>query len=208
MIVDTDAYEFDPGNRAYQRLRNLVLEHFNVFEWADERTGRHLMLSLLDLDSGDAFTVAIMDSEEERDPYTLLAVTTTGRLRAYGPFAGGTAASAATARLALADPEVYMALALPLRHPGDTTIPDGCWSQSRPELAGADPDRCDTAPTIVVLHDDRNGRLAAVGPFDDPAAATSWRPTGHGRARRMVVAVRPTPAEAPPAGQPADRRMP
>jgi hypothetical protein len=52
-----------------------------------------VLLSLIDLGSGDTVTFAILDSYEVHDPHALLALTTDPVLTVHGPFNGDNAAN-------------------------------------------------------------------------------------------------------------------
>jgi hypothetical protein len=104
--------DFDPSNRAWQRLHIAAEEHLDVISWQRD-DGRPVLLSLIDLHSGDIVTLAVIDSLQMRDPHALLILTadpTTGPvLSAYGPFDGATAADNCAPRLALEDPTGWAA---------------------------------------------------------------------------------------------------
>jgi hypothetical protein len=46
-----------------------------------------------------------------------------------------------------------------------------------PQAAPADAASAEAPATVLILLDRARATLAAVGPFDDPAAADAWRPT-------------------------------
>src|SRR5205814_5552651 len=62
--------DFDPTNRAWQRLHLAVEEHLDVITWRRD-DGRPVLLSLVDLRSGDVVTLAVIDSLQLRDPHAL-----------------------------------------------------------------------------------------------------------------------------------------
>ncbi len=148
--------DFDPTNRAWQRLHVAVEEHLDVITWRRE-DGRPVLLSLVDLRSGDVVTLAVIDSLQMRDPHALLILTadsTTSRpvLSAYGPFDGATAADNAAPRLALEDPNRLGGATVPLVHPDQPTVPDTAWIDMPADLAtvDVDPGPEDATPLAVV----------------------------------------------------------
>ena len=66
----TASRDFNPDNRAWRRFTTTTVEHLDVVEWTRE-DGRPVMVSLVDLDSGDTVTLAVLDSVENRDPHVL-----------------------------------------------------------------------------------------------------------------------------------------
>lgn len=78
------AYPFDDTNRAYRRFLDITREHFNVLGWTTD-DGRPALTTLIDLQTGDAFTDAIVDSHTEPvDPHTPLVVDRDAALSAHG----------------------------------------------------------------------------------------------------------------------------
>jgi hypothetical protein len=175
--TDTD-YPFDTDNRAWRRFTQVLGEHFDVVNWAKEEDGRPVLTTLVDLASGDAFTVAVLDSVEVRDPYALLAFTTGGDLAAHGPFGGEQAAASYAPRLAMTDAAVAATRPMPLHHPDQPAVPDGIWHPVPADLARlARPALTDARTAALVLLDRDRAVLAAVGPFPGHTAADAWRPT-------------------------------
>lgn len=201
MRFDDDQSPFDTDNRAYQRLLAIAGDYFEVITWVRDRDDRPVLTTLIDLASGDMFTVAIIDSLEVRDPYALLAFTATGLLSTHGPFAGATAASSHTATLALGDSALFATRPAPLHHPDEATLPDTAWLDVPDQLAAAArPALADTPTAALVLLDRPSRRLAAIGPFTRPADALSWTPTPAPGpdTDRLVVPLHPVPPTARP----------
>jgi hypothetical protein len=194
--TDTDN-PFDTDNRAWRRYVDLLGEHFDVIGWTTD-DGRPVLTTLVDLDSGDMFTVAIMDSLEVREPYTLLAFTAGGELAAHGPFDGQPAAVSYAPHLAMADATVAATRPIPLHHPGQPALPDEAWLAVPAEFARlARPALLDARAAALVLLDRTHGLLTVVGPFRSHAAARAWRPTPElGPAiDRLIVGLHPAPVE-------------
>ncbi|MEU4555739.1 hypothetical protein [Micromonospora violae] len=203
MRYGTDSeYPFDTDNRAWRRLGDVAGEHFDVITWNRESDSRPVMLTLADPRTGDTITLAILDSLEIRDPYTLLAVHTGGELAAHGPTGGATAANSHAATLALDSPTLAATRTTPLHDPTVTALPATCWVDLPTDLAAALRPALDGARTAVLVFLDRaGGRLAAVGPFPTHTAADTWQPDdGPGRAAdRLIVPLHPvTTQEARP----------
>jgi hypothetical protein len=187
-------YSFDTDNRAYRRFQQVLGEHFAVVGWTTADTGRPTFMTIGDLDSGDVFTVAILDSLEVRDPYALLTVTVAAGLLAYGPFEGGQAAATAAPMFA----EVRATRPVPLHHPEHTSLPDSIWCDLPSELADLRPAPHDAPRVALVLVDGEAGRVAAVGPFTSRAVAAAWRPDAMpGLAERVIVALQSAPTDEP-----------
>ncbi|MFG3645075.1 hypothetical protein ACGF3C_32855 [Micromonospora sp. NPDC047762] len=195
MRYSTDSeHPFDTDNRAWRRLGDVVGEHFDVITWNRGSDGRPVMLTLTDLRTGDTVTLAILDSLEIRDPYTLLAVHTGGELAAHGPTSGPTAADSHAATHALDSTTLAATRPTPLHDPAATALPATCWVDLPTDLAAALRPALDDARTaVLVLLDRTGGRLAAVGPFPTHTAADTWQPDdGPGRtADRLIVPLHP-----------------
>jgi hypothetical protein len=173
-------YPFDTDNRAFQRLLTVSGEQVRAVSWTRD-DGRPVMLTLYDLATGDAVTIALLDSIEARHAHGLLAAHRDGTLRVHGPFDGETAAERYAPALAMTDPSVAATLPLPMHHPGSGDLPpDDAWRplhhqvtvSTTPAAAPAQP-----APAALVLLDQPRQRLAVVGPFPDHTAALRWEPT-------------------------------
>ncbi len=201
----TDATDdhFDPDNRAWQRLSTALADHLDVITW-QRSDGRPILVSLVDLHSGDIVSLAVIDSLEIRDPYALLAATTDFALTVHGPFDGANAAASHAPHLVGADPTVVGTCPTPLHHPDQPTLPDTAWVDMPDDLAThahlAVGDA--TAPVVLLLLLDRGqGRHALVGPFPHHHAADTWHPqpaTDLG-VDRHVIALHPAQASDPPA---------
>lgn len=193
-----------PDNRAWRRFRTLAGEHFHMVAWCQE-DGRPVMVTLIDQGSGDAVSLAVIESVEDDEPYALLAVTADAAVTAHGPMPGGAAASACAPRLAAADPAITATGPVPLHQSHQTRLPDHVWRPLPAKVAGsAHPMQGDQTPAMVlVLLDRAGGQVAAIGPFSDPAAARAWHPTPEVDAAvdRLVVGLHPTrPGEPATAG--------
>jgi hypothetical protein len=196
MRYTTDAdYPFDTDNRAWRRFIDVLGEHFDVLDWTKE-DGRPVLTTLVDLASGDAFTVAVMESLEVREPHTLLAFTTGGELAAHGPFDGEPAAESYAPHLATADATVAATRAMPLHHPDQPDIPDDAWLAIPPQYATlAHPALLDARAAALVLLDRTRTLLSVVGPFRNHAEADAWTPTPDldPGIDRLIVALQPAP---------------
>jgi hypothetical protein len=179
--AEPTAEHFDPDNRAWQRLGTALADHLDVITWTRE-DGRPVLLSLVDLHSGDIVTLAVLDSLEIRDPYALLALTTsltTGlTVTAHGPFDGRTAADSYAPHLVAAQPTLTGTCPVPLHHPDQPTLPDTAWVPMLPAIAArVTPAPAGAAPVALLLLDRHTGRHALVGPFPHHRAAQAWQPT-------------------------------
>jgi hypothetical protein len=196
MMPDTDRGRppVNTDNRAYQRFRTTVVEHLELVTWTTT-DGIPLLLSLIDLDSGDAITLALLDSHEIREPHILVAVSVTACLTTHGPFDGSIAAASQAPLLAIAEEQV--AATRPLRlHNRHAPVAGLHWVDI-PDLlnVGFHPARLRSSGCVVLLVDRGAGRLAAVGPFAHPATARAWSlraelPTG---VDPITVPLLPTP---------------
>lgn len=185
--------DFNVDNLAYQRFLAVATDHFEVSQWIRDRDDQPVMVTLVDLPSGDAFSIALIDSVEvSAGPHVLAAFDTENRLAAYGPFDGRTAAAAQAAPVAAADDAVAATRPLPLHGPESTERPDDWWIGMPPEIAAsAYPADVDAVASIVVLVDRSLHRCCAVGPFPTDAAAADWPlPLGvDPQVARLVVAL-------------------
>jgi hypothetical protein len=202
MRYTTDAnYPFDTDNRAWRRFADVASEHFEIVGWTKD-DGRPVLTTLIDLTTGDAFTIAILDSVEVRQPHALLAFTLAGDLSAHGLFDGEPAAANHAPHLAMTDPAVAATRPVPLHQPDQPTLPDEAWFAVPDPLARlARPALADTRTTVLVLVDRTRAVLAAVGPFRTHAAAEAWRPTpdlgpdARPDVDRLIVPLYPAPPE-------------
>lgn len=198
---------FDPSNRAWQRFDTVAAEQFDVVTWRRD-DGRPVLLSLVDLGSGDTLTLAVLDSYEVHDPHALLVLSADPAdadpvLTVHGPFDGPNPADSHAPQLAAADPTVAGTCPVPLHHPTQTVLPDSVWVTMPPELAATvlvDAAPPGAAPVAVLLLDRRTGRHALIGPFPHHEAAHAWRPTRPARpgVDRHVLALHPVPPPQPP----------
>lgn len=173
------AYPFDDTNRAYRRFLDIAREHFNVLGWTTD-DGRPALTTLLDLQTGDAFTVAIVESHTEPlDPHTLLVVDRAGALSAHGRFDGPAATDAYAPRLVLHHGAITATKPTALQPCDETHLPADAWQGVPPDMAGrlhAEPPA--DGPTVLVLLDRIMTCLAAVGPFPSPHPAAAWQLDG------------------------------
>lgn len=186
---------FDPDNRCWQRFGHIITEHFDAIFWVRE-DGRPVLLRLRDPRTGDTFTLAVIDSQEVRQPHVLLTISTTGHLAAHGPASGAEAADAYAPALAFTDTTVAATRPAPLHDPAHTPLPDSAWVDMPAELgATLRPADDDTSTAVVVLLDRDGGRLAAAGPFRNHATASAWQADGRHthNADRLVVPLHPVP---------------
>jgi hypothetical protein len=196
-FTGTHSYPFDDTNRAYRRFLDIASEHFNVLGWTTD-DGRPALTTLLDLQTGDAFTVAIVDSHEEPlDPYTLLVVDRDGALSAHGCFDGPAAADAYAPRLVLHHGAITATKPTALRPCGETHLQADAWQAVPSDMAArlhADPPADGPTVLILLIELDRTTTcLTAVGPFCAPDAAVAWQPDNPPGAAvtRMLVALHP-----------------
>jgi hypothetical protein len=209
ITADPAGDHFDPDNRAWQRLGMALADHLDVITWTRE-DGRPVLLSLVDLHSGDIVTLAVLDSLEIRDPYALLALTTDPVtadpvtadliLTVHGPFDGRATADTYALRLATQDPTVAGGCTVPLHHPGQPTLPDTAWVPLLPAIAAkVAPEPAGAAPVALLLLDRNAGRHALVGPFPHHHRAQAWQPTPPTGPdiERHVLTLRPAPPADP-----------
>jgi hypothetical protein len=192
--------DFNPDNRAWRRFTTMTVEHLDLIEWTRD-DGRPVMVSLVDLDSGDTVTVAVIDSLENRDPHALLAVTADGAMAAYGPFADDQAASRYAPALVLPGAEdaddAIIATCPAALHPTDQpALPGTAWRAIPDEIAAsAHPAPGETGAAVLVLLDRTRAVATTVGPFDDHSVAGAWRPTPDlaPTADRLVIGLQAPP---------------
>ncbi|MFV2102098.1 hypothetical protein [Micromonospora sp. LOL_024] len=192
-MLDTD-YPFDPGNRAYQRFLALAGEHFEVVGWDNATSGRPAMLTLIDIGSRDAFSLALLDTAEDRQPHALLAVTTDATLSLHGPLAGRATASDYAPHLAMHNADIAATTPAALHHPDTTTIDASEWLTIPPDIAAAVHTRMPDTSGVGLVPLDRDGaQLAVVGPFPSPDDAQAWQPDTDGwpPVDRLTVALHP-----------------
>ncbi|MEV4481812.1 hypothetical protein [Micromonospora coxensis] len=180
-IMLHSGYPFDTNNRAYQRFLTLAGEHFEVVGWDNASTGRPAMLTLIDIGSRDAFSLALLDSAEDRQPHALLAVTTDAVLSLHGPIAGRTSAADYAHHLAMRDTDVAATTPAALHNPATSTIRADAWLTIPPDIAAAAHTAAIDTPSVgLVLLDRDRAQLAVVGPFPTPAEAHAWQPDASG----------------------------
>lgn len=173
-------YPFDTANRAYQRFLSLASDHFEVLSWDDATTGRPTLITLTDIGSRDTFSLALLDSVEDRAPHALLAVTTTAALSLHGPIAGHAATADYAPHLAINNPEIAATTPVALHNPTQTHVGDDQWTAVPPDIAQAARTTTVDAPRVALALLDRDrARLAVIGPFATLDAADAWQPTAH-----------------------------
>lgn len=167
---------FNPDNRAYHRFPTVIGEHFDVAQWLRDSDQQPVMVTMTDLQSGDMFTVGLMDSVEDTAPHTLAAIDTSGAITAYGPFTGSTAANSHAATVALSRSDVAVTRALPLHLP-NTLPPTDSWTNTPADITEIlHPADADGPAAIVVLVHRQQRLICAVGPFADHTTAANWPP--------------------------------
>lgn len=188
---------FDTDNHAWQRFATVAADHFDVVTWT-RPDDRPVMVSLVDLHTGDTFTVAVLDSVEVRDPHVLLALSTTGELTIHGPTDGTAAATDHSSHLAATDTTVQATRPVPLHHPATTAIPDTAWVDLPTASVTAAPHDGGGSRTVaLLLIDTERDRLAVVGPFPDSETADRWQPTDRGIVERHLTPLQPIPPQPP-----------
>ncbi|MEU4715617.1 hypothetical protein AB0F73_18425 [Micromonospora purpureochromogenes] len=163
------------------------------------------MLTLIDIGSRDAFSLALLDTAEDRQPHALLAVTCGAVLTLHGPIAGRAAAADYAPHLALHDPDVAATTPVTLHHPDQPRIGCNEWLTVPPNIASA---ARTTAPTTgsvaLVLLDRDRAQLAVVGPFAGENGAQAWQADADGGRRSTASS---SPCARPPRTTP-DRHAP
>lgn len=192
----SDAMPFNPDNTAWRRFLSLVHRNFSILVWERE-DGRPHTVTLIDPDSGDGFSVGVLDSIEDHDPHAILALGWDGRYRAHGPVRGTAVARLHMRRLGAT---AAMTAAFRLHDPTEPGLPATSWSPPLPvgiplpgdTAADSDTTTTGSGATTVVVFIDRDARMALAGPFNNTEAATHWQP-GSG-ATTVVVPLYPIEA--------------
>ncbi|WP_238432322.1 hypothetical protein [Micromonospora tarensis] len=195
-MLHTD-YPFDTNNRAYQRLLTLAGEHFEVVTW-ENATGRPTMLTLVDVASHDAVSLALIDTADDHQAHALLAVTTDAAMSLHGPIAGRTAAADYAPHLAMHNADIAATTPAALHHPDSMTIGTSEWLTIPPDIAAAaHTGALDTTSVGLVLLDRDRAQMVVVGPFSTPADAQAWQPATDGwpPVDRVVVGLHPPASE-------------
>ena len=192
MTTHTDQPQ-QAGSAAWQRFWKLVEEHFETVCWNDD-DGRPTLLTLIDLPSGEALTLAPLDAMDT-DPAAVLAVSAADTsLSARGPLAGSAAANDLTLRLAEATDRPTGATCPVLLHPPDQPrIPPQAWIEMPEPIAKnvwATP-AGGAGPVLLVLVDRAAARMMVIGPLATVSAAERWQPQPPPdyRVDRLVVAL-------------------
>jgi hypothetical protein len=189
-------HDLQPRQPAYQHFRTLIGEHFQVVGWDAEDTGRPVLTTLVDIGSGDAFTIALVDSVEDRRPHALLAFTTARELLAYGPFCDETAAATFAPQLAFGNPQIAATRPVPLHDPTQPRLLDDRWKPISPvmaDTAGPAPRDASDEFSVMVLLDRATHVLALVGPLPRHAAAGAWQPEAiQSSVDQLIVPLRPS----------------
>ncbi|MFI7650292.1 hypothetical protein ACIBTZ_30055 [Micromonospora sp. NPDC049460] len=192
-------YPFDTINRAYQRFLSIAKDHFEVVGWDNANTGRPTLITLIDIGSRDAFSLALLDSVEDHQPHALLAVTTTAALSLHGPIPGRAATADYAPHLAMHNADIAATTPVALHNPDDPHIGDDEWTAVPPDIAhAARTTTLDADRVALALLDRDRAQLTVVGPFPSIDAAEAWRPTADGwpPVDRLLLAV-----HAPATGQ-------
>ncbi|MFJ6199131.1 hypothetical protein [Micromonospora sp. NPDC092111] len=180
------------SNRAYQRFLTLTSDHFETSTWHNADTGRPTMITLVDIGSRDAFSLALLDTAEDHKPHALLAVTTTDALALHGPIPGRAAAADYAPHLAMHDADIVATTPVFLHNPDDPHIGDDEWTSVPPGIAhAARTTMLDGGSVALALLDRDHATIAVVGPFPTIDAADAWRPAADGWpcADRLLLAV-------------------
>jgi hypothetical protein len=190
-------HPFTVDNHAYQRLRTVLEEHFDVIVWG-QRDDRPVMATLSDIGTGDAMTIAFIDTFEMRDPHCLVVADQHCAVVAHGPCPGLYAAASLAPQVALSDPATFYTQPLPLRPP-DADRGELAWRQA----GGFFIDKAHHAHgsgrgLAVLLIEAARRQIAAVGPFATWDAAETWAQKATGDTVRAVTLLlrppQPTPA--------------
>jgi hypothetical protein len=182
------------GNAAWQRFWKLVEEHFETVCWNDD-DGRPTLLTLIDLPSGEALTLAPLDAMDTDPAAVLLVSAADTRLSARGPLAGSAAANDLTLRLAEADDDPPTGATCPvLLHPPDQPrIPPQAWIEMPEPIATTvwAPPVAGAGPALLVLLDRAAARMIVIGPLATVSEAKRWQPQPlpDPRVDRLVVAL-------------------
>ncbi|WP_231933481.1 hypothetical protein [Micromonospora coxensis] len=155
-MLHAAGYPFDTNNRAYQRFLTLAGEHFEIVGWDNATTGRPTMLTLIDIGSRDAFSLALLDSAEDRQPHALLAVTTDAVLSLHGPIAGRASAADYAHHLAMRDADVAATTPAALHDPATSTIRADAWLTIPPDIAAAAHTAAIDTPSVGLVLLDRD----------------------------------------------------
>ncbi|MGC4885756.1 hypothetical protein [Micromonospora sp. DT227] len=188
---DTE-YPFDTSNRAYQRFLTLAGDHFEVITWNSADTRRTTMITLVDIGSRDAFSLALLDTAEDQQPHALLAVTTVNALSLHGPIPGRAAAADYAPDLALHDANIAATTPIALHDPDEPHLADNEWTSVPPDIAhAARTTTLDGDRVALALLDRQRGTIAVVGPFTTIDTADAWQPASDGwpPADRLLLAV-------------------
>lgn len=169
---------FDPANRAYQRFTALASEHFHVLDWCDANN-RPTLTTLLAPDTGDGFTVMLVDTATDSTVSVALALHADGTVSAYGPLPGRASAKAVSTDLRHRDDDVVATLALPLDDPGVEHVRPRPWCPLPDEIAGpfttfTRPTTTSPASHVVIVVDGPGSLLCVLGPFGDHGEAQSY----------------------------------
>lgn len=181
------------GSQAWQRFLSLVQEHFETVCWNDA-DGRPALISLIDLPSGEALTLAPMDAVDTDLAAVLFVSAADTSLSARGPLAGSAAANDLTYRLAETTDRPTGATCPVLLHPPDQPhIPPQAWIEVPGPLARdmwAAPPVGDKLVLLVLL-DRAAAVMKVIGPIATVSEAEHWapQPPPDGHLDRLVVAL-------------------
>jgi hypothetical protein len=183
--ADGTALPFDENNRAWRRFSAAITEGIDVITWQTVDQDRPVMLSIVDQGSGDAVTLAVIDSVEVRDPHVVITVSREGGLAVHGPVDGPQAAAAHGPNLARTDLTIAATKPAPLhgRDAGATPL----WEPVPAHLAGIlHPEPVEHAAAVVLL-DRTTNTLIVVGPFVDDHTAAAWNTAAHGSGHDTLI---------------------
>ncbi|WP_433388642.1 hypothetical protein [Micromonospora sp. KLBMP9576] len=185
-------HPFDTSNRAYQRFLTLASDHFEIVGWNNADTGRPTLITLIDIGSRNAFSLALLDTAEDQQPHALLAVTTTNALSLHGPIPGRAATAHYAPHLAMHDADIAATTPVTLHDPDEPNVSDDEWTSIPPDIAhAARTTTLDADRVALALLDRDRAQLAVVGPFPTIDAADAWQPAADGwpPADRLLLAV-------------------
>jgi hypothetical protein len=165
-------YPFDTDNHAYRRLLTASSEQLHSVAWTRD-DGRPVLLTLYDLATGDAVTIALLDSIEASHAHALLVLHRDGTIHVHGPFGGEVVATAHAPGLAMTDPSIAATLPLPLHHPGRGDLPpDDAWRPLHQQTTRAPP-----SPRPTNRRKQRcccSTSSATASPWSAPSSTTRW----------------------------------
>ncbi|MDG4803634.1 hypothetical protein [Micromonospora sp. WMMD980] len=190
--MSDNGYTFNPSNRAYQCFLALASDHFEIVDWRGTATGQARLVTLIDIGSRDAFSLALLDTAEDHQPHALLAYATTHTLALHGPIPGRAAAADYAPHLAMHNPHITATTPISLHRPDNPRLRDDEWTSLPTDIAhAASITTLDGGSVALALLDRANATVAVIGPFPTIDAADAWHPAADGwpPADRLLLAV-------------------